>query len=72
MQQKQLEYDNLREDYSNISGELQSEKRRKTEVEGQIRSEKERHRNEVTLIKQESDWYLQRLTQRYNTFCTIS
>ena len=72
MQQKQLEYDSLREDYSNISGELQSEKRRKTEVEGNIRVEKERHRNEVTLIKQESDWYLQRLAQRYNTFYTVN
>lgn len=68
IKQKKREYDELQEDYSNITGELQSEKRKKSEVETELSAEKDKHKNELTRAQQESSWYLQRCGQWYTKF----
>lgn len=64
LKQKKREYDELQEDYSTTTGELQSEKRKKAEIGNELRVEKDRHRNELTQVQQESNWYLQTLVKR--------
>lgn len=68
LKQKKREYDELQEDYSNTTGELQSEKRKKSEIEAELRTERDRHRNEITQVQQQRNWYMQRLVKRYITF----
>ena len=68
LKQKKREYEELQEDYSNITGELQSEKRKKSEVETELLAEKDKHKNELTQIQQESSWYLKRCGDWYSEF----
>jgi peptidoglycan hydrolase CwlO-like protein len=64
LQQKKREFDDLQEDYSNATGELQSEKRRKMELESELNTIREGHKNEMIRMKQENDHYVQKLVKR--------
>lgn len=55
------EMKNLQEDYFNISGQLQAEKKKKLETETQIEKDREKHRTEVTLKNQEAVTHRKRL-----------
>ena len=68
MQNKKREFDDLKEDFSHVSGELQNEKRRKVELEEEMKTVVNSHKNELTRLHQETDFYVQRLGKRYNKF----
>jgi chromosome segregation ATPase len=71
LQQKKREFDDLQEDYSNATGELQSEKRRKMELESELNTIREGHKNEMIRMKQENDHYVQKLVKSMNTVSQV-
>ena len=51
-----------------VGSQLEHEKKKNSESEAQLAQEKERHKNELTCTKQQCDWYLERLANRFDEY----
>ena len=64
LKEKDERYRKLEQEYNSMAGELEHEKKLRTTKEAQLAEEKERHKNEIIRVRQQCDWYLQRLANR--------
>ena len=64
LKEKDEKYKKLEEDFNSMTSELAHEKRLRTDKDAQFEAEKTKHRNDITRIKQQCDWYLKRLANR--------
>ena len=62
MKAKDKEIQDMKDEYSNVSGELAREKRKKSEADKALTQEKIKHKNEQTQLQLENS---SRLAQRY-------